>query len=108
MTGAADDRPAAPSAALPPATPGAVVAAIEARLRETFAPLHLEVQDDSAAHAGHAGAREGGHYTVRLRSAHFAGLSRVARHRLVYDALGSLMSSGIHALALQARAPDEP
>ena len=108
MSGAADDRPAAPAAPAAPSTPRAGVAAIEARLREAFAPLQLEVQDDSAAHAGHAGAREGGHYTVRLRSARFAGLSRVARHRLVYDALGGLMSSGIHALAVQARAPDEP
>lgn len=108
MSGAADDQPATPTPALVPTTPLAGVAAIEARLRETFAPLQLEVQDDSAAHAGHAGAREGGHYTVRLRSVRFAGLSRVARHRLVYDALGELMSSGIHALAVQARAPDEP
>lgn len=90
------------------AAPRASVAAIEARLREVLEPSQLEVQDDSAAHAGHAGAREGGHYTVRLRSARFTGLPRVARHRLVYDALGVLMSSGIHALAVQARAPDEP
>ncbi|MEN9416780.1 MAG: hypothetical protein RI988_400 [Pseudomonadota bacterium] len=103
-----DDAGAAHGTASGTVAPSASVATIEARLRAAFAPLHLEVQDDSAAHAGHAGAREGGHYTVRLRSARFAGLPRVARHRLVYDALGGLMSSGVHALALQARAPDEP
>lgn len=93
------------------ATSGAVrasAAEIESRLREALAPLELSVQDDSALHAGHAGAREGGHFTVRLRSARFQGLQRVARHRLVYDALAALMAGGIHALAIDARAPDEP
>jgi BolA family transcriptional regulator, general stress-responsive regulator len=80
---------------------------IEAALRQALQPLTLEVQDDSHLHAGHAGAREGRHFTVRLTSAAFAGLNRVARHRLVYDALGSLMPAGIHALAIVARSPDE-
>ncbi len=82
-------------------------AEIERVLREAFAPLQLEVQDDSAAHAGHAGAREGGHFSVRIASARFSGLNRVARHRLVYDALGSLAARRIHALAIDARAPEE-
>jgi BolA protein len=80
---------------------------IERRLREQLAPLHLEVRDDSHLHAGHAGAREGRHFAVRITSARFTGLARVARHRLVYDALGPLAPQGVHALALEARAPDE-
>jgi BolA protein len=92
----------------PTASPRAGAPEIEARLREALAPLDIEVLDDSALHAGHAGAREGGHYTVRLRSARFQGLARVARHRLVYDALAPLFRGGIHALAIDARAPDEP
>lgn len=82
-------------------------AQIEAALREALAPTDIEVRDDSHLHAGHAGAREGGHYKVVLRSARFDGLSRVARHRLVYHALGTMMRSGIHALAIDARAADE-
>ncbi len=71
------------------------------------APSRLEVIDDSHLHAGHAGAREGRHFTVRITSARFTGASRVARHRLVYDSLRLLMPAGIHALAIDARAPDE-
>lgn len=82
-------------------------AAIEALLRQAFEPASLEVVDDSHLHAGHAGAREGGHYTVRIVSARFDGLSRVARHRLVYDALQGLIRSGIHALAIHARSPHD-
>jgi BolA family transcriptional regulator, general stress-responsive regulator len=80
---------------------------IDTALRAALQPLALEVQDDSHLHAGHAGAREGRHFTVRLTSSAFTGLHRVARHRLVYDALGSLMPAGIHALAIVARSPDE-
>lgn len=80
---------------------------IQARLRAALAPNELEVRDDSHLHAGHAGAREGGHFTVLVRSARFAGLSRLARHRLVYDALGPLAPQGVHALAIVAKAPDE-
>ena len=80
---------------------------IEARLRQALAPLTVTVQDDSAQHAGHAGAREGGHYSVTLVSARFTGLNRVARHRLVYHSMAELMQQGIHALAIDARAPDE-
>jgi len=82
-------------------------AEIEARLRAALAPLEIDVRDDSAAHAGHAGAREGGHFSVRVRSPRFSGLARLARHRLVYHALGSLSALGIHALAIDARAPED-
>jgi BolA protein len=78
---------------------------IEAVLRAALAPEALAVVDDSHLHAGHAGAREGRHFSVAVTSARFEGLGRVARHRLVYDALHSLMPRGIHALAIDARAP---
>ena len=80
---------------------------IEAALAAALAPTALEVQDDSHLHAGHAGAREGRHFTVRIVSPRFTGLSRVARHRLVYDSLHSLIPRGIHALAIEAHAPGE-
>jgi BolA protein len=96
------------SDARPDATPAAVSAAqIAAVLQAALAPLSLEVDDDSHLHVGHAGAREGRHFSVRIVSAGFSGLSRVARHRLVYDALRSSMTRGIHALAIDARAPGE-
>ena len=73
-----------------------------------LAPAALDIADDSAAHAGHAGAASGGgHYTLRIVSARFAGINRVARHRLVYDTLGPMMQHQIHALALTALAPGE-
>jgi BolA family transcriptional regulator, general stress-responsive regulator len=80
---------------------------IEARLRAALAPLALQVHDDSAQHAGHAGAKEGRHFSVHVTSERFTGLSRVARHRLVYDSLGPLAAQGVHALALVAKAPGE-
>ena len=83
-------------------------AGIEQRLQQAFPGCELQVRDDSALHAGHAGAREGGHYAVRLRSPRFEGLNRVARHRLVYHALGPLGPQGIHALSIDALAPGEP
>ena len=83
-------------------------AEIESELRATLQPLALEVEDDSHLHAGHAGAREGRHFSVRVVSERFNGLSRLARHRLVYDSLTLLMQRGIHALAIDARAPGEP
>lgn len=83
----------------------------EALLRERLAPLnplHLELIDDSARHAGHAGARSGGgHYRLRIVSAAFSGQSTLTRHRLVYDALGELMRSKIHALSINTLTPDE-
>ena len=81
---------------------------IEAALRAALHPGALEVQDDSHLHAGHAGAKEGRHFTVRVTSVAFTNLPRVARHRLVYDALRSLVAEGIHALAIEARTPAEP
>ena len=70
-------------------------------------PVELELVDDSAAHAGHAGARSGAHFNLRIVSARFAGMPRIARHRLVYDALRPWMAEGVHALAIDARTPDE-
>jgi BolA protein len=81
---------------------------ILAALEHAFGAAEIEVIDDSAAHAGHAGAREGGHFRVRIVSERFAGRPTLERHRLVYDALASLMGrGGIHALAIVARAPGE-
>jgi len=82
-------------------------AAVGQALRMGFDDAQIVVTDDSHLHAGHAGAREGAHFSVQLTSPRFAGLSRVARHRLVYDALSSLIPRGIHALAIVARTPDE-
>jgi BolA protein len=76
-------------------------------LQERLTPDLLEVQDDSHLHAGHAGAREGRHFSVKVVSGRFNGLSRLARHRLVYDSLSDLIPRGIHALAIDARAPGE-
>lgn len=70
-------------------------------------PLRLDIVDDSHRHAGHAGAKEGGHYQVAIVSAAFAGKTTMARHRLVYEAVGDLMRGRIHALVINARAPDE-
>lgn len=79
-------------------------AAIEARLREQLAPTALEVIDESAAHAGHAGANGlgyGTHFRVRIAAPAFVGLGRVAQHRLVYDALRPFTDAGLHALAIE-------
>ncbi|AXI51519.1 MAG: BolA family transcriptional regulator [Roseobacter sp.] len=72
------------------------------RLEEAFAPSELSVVDDSESHRGHGGYREGGesHFNVKIRSAHFKGLNRVARHRAVHGALGPDLIGRIHALAL--------
>ena len=81
---------------------------IEARLREAFTPLALEVVDDSARHRGHAGAASGGgHYRVALVSARFHGVPRLERHRMVYEALGGSFREEIHALELDAKTPEE-
>jgi len=81
---------------------------LERALRAGLQPESLEVQDDSHLHAGHAGAREGRHFSVRVVSPRFAGVSRLGRHRLVYDALQDVIPRGVHALAIDARAPGEP
>ncbi|MCM0043789.1 MAG: BolA family transcriptional regulator [Burkholderiaceae bacterium] len=73
-----------------------------------LAPLECVVDDESHLHAGHAGAASGGgHYRLRLVSARFEGLNKVARHRLVYDCLGEMMQKEIHALAMTLLTPDE-
>ncbi|MFO0394914.1 MAG: BolA family protein [Lysobacteraceae bacterium] len=83
-------------------------AAIEARLRAALDPTVLVLVDDSHKHRGHAGAADGrSHFSVRVVSAAFAGLRPSARHRLVYEALGTLMATDIHALAIEAHAPGE-
>jgi BolA protein len=78
-------------------------------LRAAFAPASVEVVDDSHRHAGHAGARPGGetHYSVRVVSSAFEGMSRVARSRAVHDALAGEFSGGLHALALTLKTPGE-
>lgn len=76
---------------------------------EVLQPERVEVLDDSHRHAGHAGAADGrGHFTVLVVSKRFAGLPPLRRHRLVYDAVGDLMTTDIHALSIHALAPGEP
>jgi BolA protein len=84
------------------------ITVIRQLLTEALAPLHLNVVDDSARHAGHAGAAGGaGHYCVDVLSEKFRGLPVLARHRLVYEALRSLIPDQIHALSIEAHAPGE-
>ncbi|MFN2310151.1 MAG: BolA family protein [Gammaproteobacteria bacterium] len=81
---------------------------IREKLTAALAPVHLEIQDDSAKHAGHAGARGGGgHFNVQIVSPAFTGKSSIERHRMVYSALGESMQHEIHALSIQALSPDE-
>ncbi|MFZ3123896.1 MAG: BolA family protein [Acidovorax sp.] len=78
--------------------------AMQQRLSEKLQPTHVEVVDESAAHAGHAGANStdfGTHFRVRIASPLFAGHSRVAQHRLVYDALQEFIDQGVHAIAIE-------
>ena len=92
---------------MPSATPG-TPQAIEERLRRGLQPIHLAIVDDSARHAGHAGAAAGGgHYSVLVVAGIFEDRARVARHRMVYDLLADLMPGAIHALALKTLAPSE-
>ena len=88
---------------------GAIADRIRFKLDEAFAPTRLDVQDDSAKHKGHSGAREGGesHFSVRIVSQRFEGLNRVARQRLVNAALAEELAGPVHALSLQARTPGE-
>ena len=77
-------------------------------LLQDLSPLSCQIEDESALHAGHAGAASGGgHYRLHLVSTRFEGLNRVSRHRLVYDCLGNLMKTEIHALALTLLTPAE-
>jgi BolA protein len=81
---------------------------IRSRLNAALAPDALDIEDESHRHAGHAGARDGrGHFRVRIVSTAFVGKSALARHRAIYAALGDLMQSDIHALAIDARTPEE-
>jgi len=83
---------------------------IETELRAALQPERLIVLDESAAHAGHSGHREGGesHFRVRIVSTRFAGRNRVERHRMVNEILKLAFERGVHALAIEASAPQEP
>jgi BolA protein len=80
---------------------------IRAALEQELSPVALDIADDSAAHAGHAGAREGGHFRVRLVASAFRGRTSIERHRLVYAAVAQLMGRDIHALNIEAHTPEE-
>ena len=84
-----------------------VMGQLRSALERALAPLALEITDDSARHAGHAGARGGGHFRVMLVAEAFRGRSQLERHRLVYAAVAPLMSGAVHALNIIARTPDE-
>jgi BolA family transcriptional regulator, general stress-responsive regulator len=84
-----------------------VMAQMRSALERALSPRSLEIIDDSARHAGHAGARGGGHFRVTLVSEAFRGRSQLERHRLVYAAVAPLMSASVHALNIVARTPDE-
>lgn len=88
---------------------GAISDAIHNKLTAAFSPTRLEIEDDSSRHAGHSGAREGGesHFNVTVESAAFAGVGRVARQRLVYQALAEELAGPVHALSVKALAPGE-
>jgi BolA family transcriptional regulator, general stress-responsive regulator len=81
---------------------------LRAALERALAPQRLEIIDDSARHAGHAGARGGGHFRVTLVADAFRGRSTLERHRLVYAAVAPLLQGAVHALNIIARSPDEP
>jgi BolA protein len=88
---------------------GVVTTAIDNKLRTRFAPSRLSIEDESSQHRGHSGHREGGesHFRVEIVSAAFEGKSRVARQRLVYEALKDEFDAGLHALALTTLTPGE-
>ena len=84
------------------------MAQLRSALEQAFMPAALEIMDDSAAHAGHAGSRGGGHFRVKIVADAFRGRSPLERHRLVYAAVAPLLSGGsVHALNIVARAPEE-
>lgn len=81
---------------------------LRTRLTRTLQPVDLDIIDESAKHAGHAGAASGGgHFIVRITAAAFHDKSLIQRHRLVYDAIGDMMHQDIHALSIDARTPEE-
>ena len=86
-----------------------VAATLKEKLTARFSPLSLQIEDESARHHGHAGARPGGesHFRVHIVAAAFAGLGRVARQRLVYEALADELNGPVHALSVSAQAPGE-
>jgi BolA protein len=88
---------------------GKVEASIDSKLRATFAPVRLVIEDESSKHHGHAGWREGGetHFRVEIVSSAFEGKNRVARQRLVYAALKAELDAGLHALAMETLTPTE-
>jgi len=88
---------------------GAIFEAIQLKLTEAFQPTRLEIEDDSARHAGHAGSRPGGesHFNVTIESEAFAGAGKVARQRLVYGVLAQELAGPLHALSVRALAPGE-
>ncbi len=88
---------------------GAVANSIDNKLRARFTPARLSIEDESSRHHGHAGHREGGesHFRVEIVSAAFEGHSRIARQRLVYQALKDEFAAGLHALALTTLTPGE-
>lgn len=83
------------------------IAKIREKLEATFKPSKLEIIDESHKHAGHAGARGGGHFVVHIVAEQFAGKNPIQRHRMVYDAVGELMQTEVHALSIKAEAPSE-
>lgn len=88
---------------------GAITDAIRNKLSAAFSPARLDIEDDSSRHSGHSGAREGGesHFNVVIESAAFAGVGRVARQRMVYQALAEELAGPVHALSVKALAPGE-
>ena len=84
-----------------------VSAQIRSAVERELQPTHLEIIDDSAAHAGHPGARSGGHYRLTVVSAAFEGCTQLQRHRLVFAAVAPLMQGAVHALNITARTPAE-
>ena len=82
------------------------ISKIRARLTDALQPVDLEVVDESHLHKGHPGARDGrGHFRIRIISDKFTGLKLIQRHRLIYDAVGDLMETDIHALSITADPP---
>ncbi|MFN3573255.1 MAG: BolA family protein [Phenylobacterium sp.] len=88
---------------------GAIFDAIHNKLTAAFAPVRLEIEDESSRHAGHAGSREGGesHFNVLIEAEAFAGTPKVARQRMVYRALAEELAGPVHALSVKALAPGE-
>lgn len=87
--------------------PSPTAARIQSLLQESLLPAHLEVRDDSAAHAGHASAAGRGHFRLRIVSTRFAGLKPLQRHRLVNEVLSPLFAAELHAVSMETLTPDE-